>query len=210
MWWDSETGIRYVYYNDGNSSQWVQESYPAGGITNPYSQPFSFANTNASTSTSTGAITVSGGVGISGNVYAGGELYVTGTAWTSYNPSWTASGTAPVLGDGQLTGKYKQIGKTVFVRVHLVLGSSTTTGTGNWRFSLPVAAAASDGVVMPATYLDNTVNWHIGVVTCEYDGSTAYVVPLKGTSPSGAVNATDPFTWGTGDALTFNGSYEIA
>lgn len=25
-WWDSDDGIRYVYYNDGNTSQWVQES----------------------------------------------------------------------------------------------------------------------------------------------------------------------------------------
>jgi hypothetical protein len=27
-WWNSDTGVRYVYYDDGNSSQWVQESAP--------------------------------------------------------------------------------------------------------------------------------------------------------------------------------------
>ena len=107
MWWDSETGIRYVYYNDGTSSQWVQESYPAGGITNPYNQPFSFANTNASTSTSTGAITVSGGAGIAGNVYAG-NLRTTGVISVGANqavngPAFSAypnSGTTQTIPSG--------------------------------------------------------------------------------------------------------------
>jgi hypothetical protein len=100
MWWDSETGIRYVYYNDGNSSQWVQESYPAGGITNPYNQPFSFANTNASTSTSTGAITVSGGAGIAGNVYVGSAINVTYTPPTAIGAAITATGKDTIGGVG--------------------------------------------------------------------------------------------------------------
>ena len=24
MWWESDTGILWIYYNDGNTSQWVQ------------------------------------------------------------------------------------------------------------------------------------------------------------------------------------------
>ena len=31
LWWESDTGILWVYYNDGNSSQWVQ----AGGVYAP-------------------------------------------------------------------------------------------------------------------------------------------------------------------------------
>lgn len=140
---------------------------------------------------------------------AGVPSWIT-TSWADYTPTWTSSGTAPSLGDGNISGRYLQIGKTVFVRLHLVLGSTTTTGSGNWRFSLPVAAASSDGVVMPATYLDNGVSWYTGLVNCEYDGDTDYVVPLLGSSPSGAVTSTAPFTWNSGDALTFNGSYEAA
>lgn len=139
-----------------------------------------------------------------------GELSVVGTAWTSFTPTWTSSGTAPALNNGTLTGFYKQIGKTVFVRVRLQIGTTTTTGTGNWRFALPVAAKDSAGVVMSATYLDNGTNWYMGVVNCEYDGDTGYVVPLTSASPSGAVTGTVPFTWNTGDSLVFNGSYEAA
>jgi len=132
------------------------------------------------------------------------------TAWTSYTPSWTSSGTAPSLGNGTISGKYKQNGKVVFVRVQLVIGSSTTTGSGNWRISLPVDAADTVGIIMPSTYYDSGVDWYTGVVTCEYDGSISYVVPLKGSSPSGAITSTVPFTWGTSDTLTFNGSYEAS
>jgi hypothetical protein len=140
---------------------------------------------------------------------AGVPSWIT-TSWTDYTPTWSTSGTAPVLGNGNLSGRYMAIGKTVFVRIHFVLGSTSTTGTGNWRFNLPVAAASADGVVMPATYLDNGVNWYTGLVNCEYDGNVNYVVPLLGSSPSGAVTNTAPFTWNSGDAITINGSYEAA
>ena len=195
-------------------------------ITNGSGGDISNANTVFSNTVSTGNVTVStlltsanvvvnnnitvkANTTVLGNVSVAGELFVTGGApWLSYTPSWTTSGTAPALGNGTITGKYKQIGKTIFVRVHLSLGSTSTTGTGNFRFTLPITASSSDGVVMPATFLDNGVNWYMGTVTCAYDGSTSYVVPLTSASPSGAVTASVPFTWATGDALTFNGSYE--
>lgn len=141
------------------------------------------------------------------DVTVGGELSVTGTAWTSYTPTWTSSGTSPSLGNGSITGKYKKIGKTVFVKVRLQFGSTTTGGTGNWRISLPFTAA-DNNVIIPTTYLDNGVNWHLGMANCEYDSNTSHVVPLKGTSPSGAVTANDPFTWNAGDTLSINGCYE--
>lgn len=184
LWYNTSNDVVYQYLSDGTSNYWIDIS----------SQTIAANTANV----------------INGNLTVSGELFLTGTAWTSYTPNWTSSGTAPSIGNGILIGKYKQIGKTVFVRVRLQIGSSTTTGTGNWRISLPVAAADSDGVVMPATYLDNGVNWHIGLVNCEYDGNTSYVVPLKGTAPSGAVDATSPFTWNAGDSLVFNGSYEAA
>lgn len=158
-------------------------------------------DTNTNDNVTFNTVTTTAGVTV------GGELTVTGTAWTSYTPTWSSSGTSPSIGNGTITGKYKKIGKTVFVKVRIQLGSTSTTGTGNWRISLPVNAA-DNLVVMPSTYLDNGVAWHTGVVNCEYDGQTSYVVPLKGTSPSGAVDATSPFTWNSGDSLTFNGSYE--
>lgn len=184
LWYNTSNDVVYQYLSDGTSNYWIDIS----------SQTIAANTSNV----------------INGNLTVSGELFLTGTAWTSYTPTWTTSGTAPSIGNGVLTGKYKQIGKTVFVRVRLQIGSTTTTGTGHWRISLPVTAADVTGVIMPATYLDNGVNWHIGLVNCEYDGDTSYVVPLLGTAPSGAVSATAPFTWNVGDNLAFNGSYEAA
>ena len=30
MWWESDTGILWIYYNDGNTSQWVQAAGTTG------------------------------------------------------------------------------------------------------------------------------------------------------------------------------------
>ena len=135
------------------------------------------------------------------------------TAWTTYTPTWTAATTNPTLGNGTLTGAYKQIGKTVFVRVKLSWGSTTTGGSGDWRFSLPVTAASADGIQFPCTMLDNGVNWYEGTVNGAYANNTTYsVIIAKATNQaySGGVNATLPFNWGSTDSLQFNGSYEAA
>jgi hypothetical protein len=57
--------------------------------------------------------------------------------WATYTPSWTSSGTAPVLSNGTLAGAYRQIGSTGFVRMLLTVGGSSTVGTGSLRLSLP-------------------------------------------------------------------------
>ena len=64
----------------------------------------------------------------------------TGTdwAWTSFVPSWTSSGTQPTLGNGTITGKYAQIGKTVIAHTQLILGNTSSAGTGSYRLSFPV------------------------------------------------------------------------
>jgi hypothetical protein len=129
-------------------------------------------------------------------------------AWSTYTPTWTASTTNPSLGDGTLTGRYKAIGKTVFVKIHMQAGSSTTFGSGHWKFSLPVAAYSGNSAILSATFLDNGTQWYAALATNEYDSNTAYVVPI--TTASGPVGPTAPFTWTTSDLLTICGSYESA
>lgn len=38
VWWDSDTGIPYIYYNDGNTSQWVSFGMGETGATGPAGQ----------------------------------------------------------------------------------------------------------------------------------------------------------------------------
>jgi len=137
------------------------------------------------------------------------------TAWTSYTPAWTTDGvTQPVIGDGSLTGAYKQIGKTVFVRVRLYYGTTTTSGTGTFYFSLPVTSSTSWGIQMPVSILDNGNAWYQATANGEYGGFTTKTA-LIGQSAGGAnssqgVTGTFPFTFGNLDSIQFNGTYESA
>jgi hypothetical protein len=132
-------------------------------------------------------------------------------AWTSYTPIWTTDGaTQPVIGNGSITGAYKQIGKTVFVRVKLNAGSSTTFGAGAFQFSLPVTASSPDGIQFPCSILDNGIHWYQGIVNGTYTGAThkSAIIYPNTSGWSDAVTSTAPFTWGNTDSLQFNGSYE--
>jgi hypothetical protein len=59
------------------------------------------------------------------------------TEWRSFTPIWTSSGTAPVLGNGTLTGRWRQVGDSAQVEIVLTLGSTSTIGTGLYTLSLP-------------------------------------------------------------------------
>jgi hypothetical protein len=134
------------------------------------------------------------------------------TAWTSYTPAWTTDGvTQPVIGNGSVPGAYKQIGKTVFVRVKLNCGSTTTFGTGAWQFGLPVTASNADGIQFPCSMLNNGSAWYQGTVNGTYSGFTnrsAIIGQSAGANSSQGITSTFPFAWGDTDSLQFNGTYE--
>ena len=130
--------------------------------------------------------------------------------WTTYNPSWTASTANPAIGNGTITGRYKAIGKTVFVSVKITMGTSTTFGTGTWRVSLPVAAFSTNSAIIPTLFNNNGNDWFQGTSYTEYAGSTSYVTLVldRGTTGSAAITSAIPFTWGSTDSFSFVGSYE--
>lgn len=136
------------------------------------------------------------------------------TAWTDYTPTITADGGGFALNNGTLTGRYKQIGKTVFFKLKFIYGSTTSPGSGHWNFSLPVTAQNPD-FTFTATILDNGVSWYGGIGNGNYTGSTTnFAVIIPGTSPSvttwAVVGNGGPFTWGTADNIVISGSYEAA
>jgi hypothetical protein len=137
------------------------------------------------------------------------------SAWTAYTPDWTTDGgTQPVLNNGTITGAYKVIGKTCFVRVKLNPGSTTTFGSGAFQFSLPFSASSADGVQFPCSILNDGFAWYQGIVNGTYSGvtnkSAIIAQSAGGVNSSEAVTATHPFTFGSADSIQFNGSYEIA
>jgi hypothetical protein len=131
------------------------------------------------------------------------------TDWTSYTPTWTSTGTAPSLGNGTLSGRYIQIGKTVFAQIYFQAGSTTTFGTANWRFSLPVATNvlnASAALLPGGAYVEDA-----GVAgytrSCRRVSSTT--ITFNSELNAELANVV-PFVWSTGDFFNATFSYGAA
>ncbi|MCI3155547.1 hypothetical protein ELQ39_28145 [Streptomyces sp. GB4-14] len=130
-------------------------------------------------------------------------------AWTAYTPTWTASTTNPSLGNAVLTGRYMKYGRTVLVSIKLTMGSTTTYGTGLWRFALPTPAASAQDTV-------GTI--FIGDASAGYSTGVAYLA-ASGTDIGGYVGATNaaaglangnPQTFAAGDRVWITVCYEAA
>jgi hypothetical protein len=222
----SNDGSVYIGYTAGRvtlGNYNVFIGYAAGSTITAASNTFILANSSTNLlitgSFSTKRVDFFGSVNapsFTGSVLATGSLNFNGselsTAWTSYTPQWTAASVNPALGDGTITGQYKVIGKTCFVRGRLVMGTTTTYGTGAWYFQLPFTASSAYGIQIPASFLDNGINWYSGLMNGGRLGSsTRSEIQWQNTSSVAVgLESTVPFTWGNLDEISWNGSYEIA
>lgn len=131
-------------------------------------------------------------------------------AWTSWSPTWTNL----TVGNGTLTARYVQMGKTIHFYLKLVLGSTSSIG-GSVDFTLPAAPSVGTANVdhpFNVTILDSG--------TAQFGGATVFssgsTVTLKVESVGGTYNtltnfsSTVPMTWTTGDAFVVTGTYEAA
>jgi hypothetical protein len=222
----SNDGSVYLGYTAGRltlGNYNVFIGYAAGSTITAASNTFILANSSTNLlitgSFSTKRVDFFGSVNapsFTGSIQATGSLNFNGselsTAWTSYTPVWTAASSDPVIGDGTITGQYKVIGKTCFVRGRLVMGTTTTYGTGAWYFQLPFTASSAYGIQIPSSFLDNGINWYSGLMNGGRLGSsTRSEIQWQNTSSVAVgLESTVPFTWGNLDEISWNGSYEIA
>lgn len=132
-------------------------------------------------------------------------LLGSGAAWGAYSPAWTANTTNPAKGNGTLTGKYLQIGRLVHFRILLLGGSTTTWGSGAYRWSLPVEAADSSEIIDATVHLyDSSASLHKVAVATYVDANTIQAWIDTGVGPN------TPWTWANGDRIQLAGSYEAA
>lgn len=133
--------------------------------------------------------------------YITDALQALSEAPTSWTPTWSASGTAPAIGNGTLTGNYLRVGKLVIFSFKFVAGSTTTFGTGTYTFTLPVAANLSSAdLIAPATLLDNsTTTTNEANAVRGSAGSDQFVLRYHGGT--GNVGQTVPWTWATSDRI---------
>lgn len=132
-------------------------------------------------------------------------------AWQSWTPTWTNL----TVGNGTVTARYIQIGKTVFYRVFLLWGN-TTSISGSVEFSLPVTAASypsnssSFAVIGEARLEDNGTAAFFGIVDL-FSSTTGRVLATNTASTYAGVtglSSTVPMTWTTNDVLQAEGCYE--
>jgi hypothetical protein len=130
--------------------------------------------------------------------------FFTNSRGISFTPTWTTTGTAPSLGNGTLTGTYGRYGKYIHIKIALVAGSTTTFGTGNFQFALPVTAADTTDILC-AVLVDSSTQFYsasgilksTGIVTATFTGDNS----------AGGPSATTPFTWAVNDQVRISGWY---
>lgn len=131
-----------------------------------------------------------------GNVTITGELTVAGAAWSTYTPTVTpVGGTITSL---TAAGRYKQIGKTVFVRIDILITNGGGGGAGALNCSLPpiTPSSISNSILSGREIAIN--GWAVnGTVTT----STIYICKYDNAYPLTAAN---------NQRIILSGEYEAA
>jgi hypothetical protein len=126
----------------------------------------------------------------------------------SYTPTWTASTANPAIGNGTLIGEYTRHGDTITIGISLTVGSTTTFGTGDWRFSVPVTPGLNASVIQVGTcrMLDAGTTRALGAARLQNGG--AYI-EIEAMASLSLVSPTVPFTWAQNDTLLINLTYQL-
>ncbi|MET4197294.1 hypothetical protein ABIB96_001282 [Bradyrhizobium sp. LA3.X] len=209
-----EVGDMFICLTDGTASgnhatvgaQWsIIQANIDGAVTGPAS---STSGNIATFNGTTGKVVQDGGAAISTDgTFASNsdakvptekavKTYVDGGAWTAYTPTVSAQtpgGTPPTF--SSISGRYRQVGKTVHVQVNVGV-TTAGTGTGGVVISLPVAlkvgfngglsGALAAGVTVGAVL--NQGNLGNNVVILKYDGTTV-ITNGQAMSASGTYEA---------------------
>jgi hypothetical protein len=133
--------------------------------------------------------------------------------YTSYTPTLSSSGGGGAVGNGTAVARYIQIGKLVHYAGRLVLGTTTTFGSGSLWVSLPVPGAANLLLIGDAYAFDFSASAIAPVVGIAV---SAGVARFTGTSTHNGVGndvsgtAPFPWSWAISDELNWNLTYEAA
>lgn len=130
-------------------------------------------------------------------------------AYQTYSPSWTNV----TVGNGTVTAKYIQIGKTVNVMVSLVFGS-TTSISATPRITLPATSVSYASLMPMGNALFNDASGLLYQAIPVFQSTTTVDIYLSNASTTHtsatAVSSTAPMTWTTSDAILINLTYEAA
>lgn len=131
--------------------------------------------------------------------------------WASYSSVWTASTTAPSLGNGALTGLYTLLGKTCHVAIRLVPGSTTSVGAGTYTFTVPFLSANAVAEYLGTARLTSG-STYIGQVVLGPNSNLLNATFPASSTPATAANmsAAAPAAFASGHILRMALTYQIA
>ena len=148
-------------------------------------------------------------VGANNTVLVADSVEATGLKWGGGWTTWTPTWVNLTVGNGTLTARYQQIGKTINFELRFVMGSTSSMGSLP-NFTLPVSSNIDKGS-FNLTLEDVGVGAFFGVA--DIFGGVCYplVFNAAGTYVTNSYfTATVPMTWTTSDSFMIRGSYEAA
>ena len=124
--------------------------------------------------------------------------------WTiPYTPVLTSGGTAPVLGNGALSGEWSRQGHIRHMSINFTVGSTTTLGTGALRFSLPEIHRSGKVAVSGEVVINRGGTIYTALV--QLPGNVAYCELLRDTT--GSVTFNSPAVFAAGDTIRIGLTY---
>lgn len=148
---------------------------------------------------------------------------LTAPGWTNYTtvaPSGgsafalTASTTNPTQGNSTYLAEFRRPASCdlIEVRIRIVIGSTFSVGSGNYRFGLPFTATTNSGNVDVGSLWINDSGTALRAGWVSLDNITTYATCWvdNGTSAVGVLTQAFPQTWATNDVLKLRFSYEPA
>lgn len=123
----------------------------------------------------------------------------------AYGVVWASSGTQPAIGNGALNAEYCRNFNQVFVRINLAAGTTTTFGTGTWKWSLPFPYGGnliSHGALLYTADGSTYVPGVVWISTTDVNNAFGRVSgPLIGAATA---------AWGTASIVNLTFTYEVA
>lgn len=135
------------------------------------------------------------------------RLDIMEAAYSTYTPTFAASGGGAAVGNGTLAGRYLQIGKTVYVDISFTFGTTSNAGvSGFWTFTLPVTARAVR-CGAGAMYILDSGSADRGGLNM-YNNTTTTIAAVNDTDVN--IGPGVPQVWANGDIFLASFRYEAA
>lgn len=131
---------------------------------------------------------------------------------TPYVPTWTATVSNPVLGNGTAEGEYNFLGEMVLGWWKIEAGSTTTFGSGNYEFGLPVSRSGAGMGVFDSTfgtgrYRDQNGGRFSGFLVGGIAADVCRIVLPSATTSGGEVTVTGSAPVAAGDGDEWRGAF---